>query len=370
MSGSAWYEITNAHEVPSPSLLVYPDRIATNIDLMVELAGDASKLRPHVKTHKLAEVIQMHLERGVNKFKCATLAEMEMAAGVGAGDVLLAYQPVGPNIQRLRALADKFPETRLAAVADDGSVVTALSEAFEGASKPLDLYLDLDCGMHRTGFGPGPEAQAVYRAFEDSPNVQAAGLHIYDGHIHDHSLEERRARCEAAFAPVLEFRAELEAAGLSVPDMVASGSPTFAIHSQHEDRDCSPGTTVLWDFGYGDNYEDLKFQWAALLLTRVISKPGPNRLCLDLGHKAVAADKPQPRVQLLGLPDANPLVHSEEHLMVETDMASDYAVGDTLYAVPVHICPTVALHDEAVVVRDGRAVERWKVEARRRRLTV
>ena len=370
MSGSAWYEITNAHEVPSPSLLVYPDRIATNIDLMVELAGDASKLRPHVKTHKLAEVIQMHLERGVNKFKCATLAEMEMAAGVGAGDVLLAYQPVGPNIQRLRALADKFPETRLAAVADDGSVVTALSEAFEGASKPLDLYLDLDCGMHRTGIGPGPEAQAVYRAFEDSPNVQAAGLHIYDGHIHDHSLEERRARCEAAFAPVLEFRAELEAAGLSVPDMVASGSPTFAIHSQHEDRDCSPGTTVLWDFGYGDNYEDLKFQWAALLLTRVISKPGPNRLCLDLGHKAVAADKPQPRVQLLGLPDANPLVHSEEHLMVETDMASDYAVGDTLYAVPVHICPTVALHDEAVVVRDGRAVERWKVKARRRRLTV
>jgi len=370
MSGLAWHEISNAHEVPSPSLLVYPDRIASNIDLMVELAGDADKLRPHVKTHKLAEVIQMQLQRGVKKFKCATLAEMEMVAGAGAGDVLLAYQPVGPNIKRLRALADKFPETRLAAVADDGSVVAALSEAFEGAAKPLDLYLDLDCGMHRTGIGPGPDAQAVYQAFVDSLNVQAAGLHVYDGHIHDHPIEERRARCEAAFAPILEFRRELEAAGLPVPDMVASGTPTFAIHAQHEDRDCSPGTTVLWDFGYGDNYEDLKFQWAALLLTRVISKPGPNRLCLDLGHKAVAADKPQPRVQLLGLPDANPLVHSEEHLMVETDMASDYAVGDCLYAVPVHICPTVALHDEAVVVQDGSAGERWKVDARRRRLTV
>ncbi len=370
MSDPAWYEIANAHEVPSPALLVYPDRIAANIDLMVELAGDACKLRPHVKTHKLAQIIQMQLERGVNKFKCATLAEMEMVAGAGAGDVLLAYQPVGPNIKRLRTLADKFPETRLAAVADDVRVVAALSEAFEGDAKPLDLYLDLDCGMHRTGIGPGPEAQAVYQAFADSPNVQAAGLHVYDGHIHDHPIEERRSRCEAAFAPVLEFRSELEAAGLSVPDMVASGSPTFAIHAQHEDRDCSPGTTVLWDFGYGDNYEDLNFQWAALLLTRVISKPGSNRLCLDLGHKTVAADKPQPRVQLLGLPDANPLVHSEEHLMVETDMASDYVVGDCLYAVPVHICPTVALHDEAVVVRDGRAAERWKIEARRRRLTV
>jgi D-serine deaminase-like pyridoxal phosphate-dependent protein len=337
---------------------------------MVELAGDAGKLRPHVKTHKLAQIIQMQQERGVNKFKCATLAEMEMVAGAGAGDVLLAYQPVGPNIKRLRVLADKFPETRLATVADDTAVVAALSKAFEGAAKPMDLYLDLDCGMHRTGIGPGPEALAVYRVFVDSPNVQAAGLHVYDGHIHDHSLEERRSRCESAFAPVLAFSRELEAAGLSVPDMVASGSPTFAIHAQYEDRDCSPGTTVLWDFGYGDNYEDLKFQWAALLLTRVISKPGLNRLCLDLGHKAVAADKPQPRVQLIGLPDANPLVHSEEHLMVETNMASDYAVGDTLYAVPVHICPTVALHDEAVVVRDGRADGRWRIEARRRRLTV
>ena len=370
MSGSEWYEIANVDEVPSPALLVYPDRIEANIDLMVEIAGDAGKLRPHVKTHKLAEIIRMQLERGVNKFKCATLAEMEMVAGAGAGDVLLAYQPVGPNIARLRALADKFSDTRVAAVADNAAVVTALSEAFEGAAKPLDLYLDLDCGMHRTGIGPGPEAASVYRVFVESPNVQAAGLHVYDGHIHDHPLEERRVRCEAAFAPILEFRAELEAAGLPVPNMVASGTPTFGIHAQNDDRECSPGTTVLWDFGYGGNFEDLKFQWAALLLTRVISKPGPNRLCLDLGHKAVAADKPQPRVELLGLPDANLVVHSEEHLMVETETAGDFMLGDCLYAVPAHICPTVALYDEAVVVRNKRAGKRWKIEARSRKLTV
>ena len=63
-------------------------------------------------------------------------------------------------------------------------------------------------------------------------------------------------------------------------------------------------------------------------------------------------------------------MHSEEHLTIETAAADDYKVGDSLYAVPAHICPTVALHEEVVVVREGRAVERWKVEARRRRLTV
>jgi D-serine deaminase-like pyridoxal phosphate-dependent protein len=79
---------------------------------------------------------------------------------------------------------------------------------------------------------------------------------------------------------------------------------------------------------------------------------------------------PHPRVQLLGLPDARFITHSEEHLVVETDHAESFAVGDCLYGVPWHICPTVALHSEAVVVRNGRAEGRWKVAARERVLTI
>jgi D-serine deaminase-like pyridoxal phosphate-dependent protein len=370
MSDLEKYRVENVDEVSSPALLVYPEYVEANIQEMIKTTGDAARLRPHVKTHKLAEIIRMQLDHGINRFKCATLAEMEMVAGAGAGDVLLAYQPVGPNIARLRALADKFPDVRVAAVADDLEVVADLSRAFEGAGRSLDLYLDLDCGMHRTGIEPGAGAREVYQAFVDLPNVQAAGLHAYDGHIHDPSMDVRRARWEADFEPILKFRAELELTELPVPGLVASGSPTFPLHAECDDRECSPGTTVLWDFGYGDNFEGLDYQWAALLLTRVISKPGPGRLCLDLGHKAVAPDKPQPRAKLLGLPDANLVMHSEEHLTIETAAADDYKVGDSLYAVPAHICPTVALHEEVVVVREGRAVERWKVEARRRRLTV
>jgi len=107
-----------------------------------------------------------------------------------------------------------------------------------------------------------------------------------------------------------------------------------------------------------------------LLLTRLISKPGPNRLCLDLGHKAVASENPHPRVQLLEVPDAKAVSHSEEHLVIETKYADRFAVGDCLFGVPRHICPTVALYSEASVVRDGRVTERWRILARDRRLTV
>ena len=145
---------------------------------------------------------------------------------------------------------------------------------------------------------------------------------------------------------------------------------SFPIHSSHADRQCSPGTTVLWDFGYNDGLPDLPFEYAAVLLTRVCSKPGANRVCLDLGHKAVAADKPQPRVRLFEMESAMPVVHSEEHLTVETENAESLSVGDCCYGIPVHICPTVALHDVAWVVREGRAGQYWEIAARRRSLGI
>jgi D-serine deaminase-like pyridoxal phosphate-dependent protein len=114
----------------------------------------------------------------------------------------------------------------------------------------------------------------------------------------------------------------------------------------------------------------LEFLPAAAVLTRVVSKPGPNRLCLDLGHKSIASEMPHPRVQFLNLPDAKAIAHSEEHLVVETAHANEFAVGDCLYGVPWHICPTVALHCEAIVVENGKATGRWKVVGRERRLTI
>jgi len=365
-----WYRITNEGEIPSPALLVYPDRIFRNLERMVEIIGDKERLRPHVKTHKIPEIIGMHLSLGITRFKCATIAEAEMVAASGGPDVLLAHQPVGPNAVRLRFLADRYPDTQFSTVVDDTAIVATLSEAFACAETPLGIYLDLDCGMHRTGIPSGPAAKAVCEAVVAAPGLAFGGLHAYDGHNQHAEIDRRTAQVEAEFKPILAFRDELKAAGIEVLNLVASGSPTFPVHAQHEDRICSPGTTVLWDFGYSDKFDDLPFEHGAVLLTRVISKPGEGRVCLDLGHKAIAADKPQPRARVFGHEAAEAVVHSEEHLMLESENATSVAVGDCCYAIPAHICPTVALHDIAWVVRDGRASQSWEVSARRRSLGV
>ena len=365
-----WFRLLNEDDVPSPALLVYPDRVEENIRRMMAIAGGAARLRPHMKTHKLPEVIQLQLQRGITKFMCATIAEAEMVAGCGAPDVLLAYQPVGPNVRRLIQLVKKFPDTKFSAIVDDADAIRALSVACAAARLTLAVFLDLDVGMKRSGVAPGPKALELYRLIHESPGVLAGGLHVYDGHIHDRDLAERAAVCDAAFAPANTLRRDLTAVGLPVPNVIAGGTPTFPIHARRSDVECSPGTSVFWDHGYGVKLPDLDFLPAAVLFTRVISRPGENRLCLDLGHKAVAAENPHPRVHLLALPEAKFVMHSEEHLVVETERAGEFPVGTALYGVPWHICPTVALHGQVVVVRDGRATERWHVTARERVLTV
>ena len=359
----------NEAEVASPALLLFEERIDANLRAMIEIAGGPQRLRPHVKTHKLGPLVRRQIELGITKFKCATIAEAEMCAVEGAPDVLLALAAVGPSVPRLCALIRQFPATRFATLADDTDAISALGHAACNAGLVIDVLLDLDCGQHRTGVQPDAGA-ALYRKIATTPGLRASGLHAYDGHILDANAETRRVHCEQAFAPVEVLRRQLENEGMPVRLLVAGGSPTFPFHASHPDRECSPGTTVLWDFGYADKFPDLPFLPAAVLLTRVISKPGANRLCLDLGHKAVAAENPHPRVRLLELPDAPAVMHSEEHLVIETPRAGEFAVGATLHGIPRHVCPTVALYSEATVVRSGRAVECWPIFARARRLNV
>jgi len=357
-----------AATIASPALLVWPGRVSRNIARMLaQVGGDPARLRPHVKTHKMAEVVHLQLDAGIAKFKCATIAEAEMLAAAGARDVLLAYQPVGPNVARLAELARKFPEVSVAAIVDDAGALAALSQRFAAEQQALRLFVDVDCGMGRTGIAAG--AAELCRAVGAAPGVEFAGLHAYDGHLHEASLDARHAGFDQAVGSIRALADEVRP-----PAIVGGGSPTFGLHAEFANWECSPGTTLFWDAGYGGQFPDLGYEVAAALLTRVISKPRNNRLCLDLGHKAVAAENPlESRVRFPALPqDLVFVAQSEEHLVVETQNADAFSVGDALLGLPTHICPTVALHMEAVLISEAGMPtgERWQVAARDRRITV
>ena len=366
--GASWYQLADADTIASPALVVHADRVAENLRRVIVLVGGVERLRPHVKTHKTRELVRQQLAAGIDKFKCATLVEAAVVADCGAVDVLIAYQPLGPNVELLAGLARKFPNTRFSVIADEAGAIRALGNRFAREPRPLDVFLDLDVGMHRTGIAPGDAALELYRELASTPGLRAAGLHIYDGHQKQRDADERARAVAASFEPVEPLLERISAAGLPAPLIVAGGSNTFAIHARDPRRQVSPGTFVFWDASYLEKYPDLDFLPAAVLVTRVVSRPTADRVCIDLGFKAVSSDNPNPRAILLDFPDARMVVHSEEHLVFETARAARCQVGDVVYALPYHVCPTVALYPELLVASGGRIVDRWVVAARDRQL--
>jgi D-serine deaminase-like pyridoxal phosphate-dependent protein len=364
-----WYIIDNEQEVNSPALLVYPDRIEDNIRKMLTIAGNVNLLRPHVKTHKMAEIVRLQMKHGIHKFKCATIAETEMTARCGATDILLAYQPVGPAITRFFRLKQEYPGVKISCIADSEDVIRQLSDMAQRTGMETHVWLDINNGMDRTGIAPDKKAARLFKMISDSPMLKAEGLHVYDGHIHESDYSVRQIICNDAFAPVINLTKELSKSGFFSVQIIAGGTPTFPIHALRKGVETSPGTTLLWDYGYSSSFHDLDFLHAAILFMRIISKPGKDLLCFDLGHKAVASEMPQPRIKIFGLENYTIVKHSEEHMVILTAEADNRKVGDTFYGIPYHICPTVDRFDVVSVVREHRVAEQWNVEARRRKIT-
>jgi D-serine deaminase-like pyridoxal phosphate-dependent protein len=307
------YRIDDPDRLLSPSFVVFRDLVERNIDQMIAIAGNPARLRPHCKTHKLAEIVRMQLAKGIVRQKCATIAEAEMLARAGCRDVLLAYNPVGPNIGRVARLVEQFPDVRFGVTGDDADTITALGRALHRIDDSVDVVLDVNPGRDRTGVLPG-------------------GFHLYDGHQHQSDFGERTAAVQRVWEPVAQLRNRLEKEGIPVPRIVCGGTPTFPVYARMTDRaiELSPGTCVFHDASYGEKFPDLNaFTPAALVLTRVVSRPMANRVTFDCGTKSVASDPPMgQRVVFPDIPDAVQVLHNEEHLVVETADAARWKPGD------------------------------------------
>ncbi len=360
-----WCTFNGINNIDSPALIIYKDRVVQNIRLIKTMIDDVDRLRPHVKTHKTKEVTNLLIGEGINKFKCATIAEAEMLGMCGAKDVLLAYQPTKVKLARLLSLMKFYKKTSFSCLVDNQSTADFLSEAAIINNLDISVYIDLNVGMNRTGIKP-ELAHNLYHDIKKLKGIDLLGFHAYDGHIYEKDLVKREQIWRDALKTADELIAKLRKEGNDII-LVAGGIPTFPFHAQKDNRECSPGTFVFWDKGYGDNYEEQVFLPAAIVLCRVVSIVSENKVCIDLGYKSIASENLlNRRVHFLNHPEAKPVSHSEEHMVIELPAASDLKIGDLLYALPIHICPTVALYDKAVVVEDGKLVEPWNIVARNR----
>ena len=368
------HRLSGIEDVLTPALVVYPEIVAANIAQTLRLlGGDPDRWRPHIKTAKLAYTLRMLVERRVRNFKCATTLELLVACDSGVADVLLAYPVVGANARRVLEIASQYPGVRISVLVENEEQVRQWRRSSVG------VFVDINSGMNRTGVEQGQTGKVVQlvRAVAEA-ELEFRGLHYYDGQYGGLDEPERTAAAHSGYDRLLKLVIAIRDNGMSVPEVVTAGTPTFpcslayqGFHGAGFIHRVSPGTIVYCDAtSLAQLPAEYGYAPAALVLSRVVSRPHDGIITCDAGHKAVSADAGVPTCVVAGHPELTPLAPSEEHLpMALNSMALNQEttgpqLGDALYLIPRHVCPTVNNFDSALLVRNGQIASVEKVTAR------
>jgi D-serine deaminase-like pyridoxal phosphate-dependent protein len=363
------YKISSVEDVMTPALVVYPEFIASNIERTLALLdGDADRWRVHIKTAKLGYTLEMLIERGIRNFKCATTLELLVACQRGAADVLLAYPSVGANARRVREIAKEFPRVRVSVLVENEEQVR------QWQGRRVGIFLDINPGMNRTGIeqSHSDEVVRLVRTI-GADDLEFRGLHYYDGQHRELDEHERAKAAHHGYDRLLEIVKEIERTGVRVPEVITAGTPTLPCSLSYDGfrsaefiHRISPGTVVYSDASSLLQLpEKYGYRPAVLVMTCVVSHPRAGIVTCDAGHKAVSADAGLPTCVVVGHPELTPLSPSEEHLPLEVEGGADGPqVGEMLYLLPRHVCPTVNNFDDALLVRNGEIESVEKVSAR------
>jgi D-serine deaminase-like pyridoxal phosphate-dependent protein len=359
------YIVRDAGRILTPALLIYAERVDANIEATLRMiGGDPERWRPHIKTAKLAGTVRRMLAHGIRNFKCATSLELLTACREGAADVLVAFAVTGSNAERVREIAGQYPRTRVSVLIESSEQIALWRKSDVG------IFIDVNPGMDRTGVGQDRVDQISSLAREAGPGFR--GLHYYDGHMSGVDAGEREVKAHQGYDQLLRIIDKLSSAGMNPGEVITSGTPAapfgFSYSGFNNGRfvhRISPGTVVYNDFTSLRQLPGYGYAPAALVLSTVISHPSSNHITCDAGHKSVSADAGVPTCEVIGHPGLTPLKPSEEHLPMEVAPGAEMpCIGDKLYLLPRHVCPTVNNFDEAAIVVNGRIDRLEPVTAR------
>ncbi len=360
------YIIKKIEKIPTPRLLVFQDRVERNIERMrnyleYTVPGSGfSHLCPHVKTHKSSLITKMMLDAGISSFK-TTLNEVDLLARSNAKEIFVAYPLLAHGAKHVAELMSQYPETKFYVQIGSLTHADILRKAAEDMKMNWHYFIDVDVGMHRTGILPARVFE-LYSEVSTWPRFQFAGLHGYDGHIHQIDDRERSREANRAMNSLLNVVYSFEAKGVSIPRIVVAGSPTFRIDfeilvskiSGDTLIQVSPGTWIYWDSEY-DKLMPGEFEIAALILAQVIEVGEENRITLNLGHKRWGADRGP--VEVFSEQGLKMAFFNEEHTVLEWVGKKRFKIGDYVLICPKHVCSTVNLYEDFTLIGEDGQIE-------------
>lgn len=333
--------------IPTPCFVVLESAILDNLAATAKACGGVHRLMPHVKTHRAEWVIRLLLEHGVQAYKAATVTEANMVLAAGARKLVWAYPtPNRAHIQAFIEAARRHPAASLGALVDSAEGLAAWRAMMGDARPPnLNLIVDLDPGMGRTGVALAPAALALARELHGLGCF--GGWHLYDGHIQDKAIAVRQERITQLAHEVRRLLRAGAEEGLS-SELIAGASYSFDLWPADLATYVAPGSWVYSSSQHDAELPHLGWQPGAFVLATVISRRGASAT-LDAGSKAISPDKPV--AERFRWNDSI-LMMSEEHSVVADQ---GLALGDQVLLMPKHACTTAYLYEKALVrTLDGR----------------
>jgi D-serine deaminase-like pyridoxal phosphate-dependent protein len=353
--------------IDTPALVVDLDALERNVDLMANAVhGAAVALRPHAKAHKTPAIALAQLARGAAGICCQKVGEAEAFVAAGVRDVLVTNEIVGAaKLARLAALAH---HARIGVLADDSGNVGAIARAAAADGVTLDVYVEVDVGLHRCGVASPADALALARAIDHAGNLRFGGLQAYHGSAqHMRTPAERSAAIAAAIEVARSARDAIVSAGVACATITGAGTGTWQLERDSGVyTELQPGSYVFMDADYSRNAlapDEHAFEQSLFVLAGVMSVAVPGQVVVDAGLKSFSFDCGPPLVH--GASGLRYAKGSDEHGVVAVEEGGARpALGDRLWLVPGHCDPTVNLYDWLVGVRGDRVEAVWPVAAR------
>jgi D-serine deaminase-like pyridoxal phosphate-dependent protein len=361
------------HDLDTPCLVIDLDTLDRNIASMQAFARSAGKsLRPHAKSHKCTAVARRQRDAGAIGISVATVAEAEALVNAGITGVLLTSPMVTPHtVARLLNCRERAEKSFLT-VTDGPEHARLLDDAARRRGLTLDVLLDLDIGLSRTGVLP-EEALEAALSIADLPALRFRGVQAYAGHVqHITGWEKRRRASLASMEAAAGVVRRLREAGLPCDILSGTGTGTHDIDTViPELTEFQVGSYVLMDaeylgIGSPGSAEFAAFRPALTLLATVVSARHEGFVTIDAGLKALYHDGAVPRVVAPGIPGLVYDWFGDEFGKLTIPEGALMKTGDTAELVVSHCDPTVAMFDRFYIVREDLVVDVWEIDMRRR----
>ncbi|WP_284125992.1 DSD1 family PLP-dependent enzyme [Parerythrobacter aestuarii] len=357
----------------TPVLVLDLDRLERNIAAMQAKAMEKGvALRPHAKTHKSVDIAKRQVAAGAVGICCAKIGEAEVMVDAGIAGVLITSPVAAPAaIARLGQLAGRAEG--LMATVDHPQVARAIDAALADSKAMLDVIVDIDPGIRRTGVASAEAAVELARAIADCGHLRLRGVQFYCG-VQQH-IEDFAARREAIEERTDYLRTVVDAlseAGFPPEIVTGSGTGTHAIDLKlGVFTELQAGSYVFMDTQYLDcdldGSGEAPFETSLAVDSRVVSANHSALVTIDSGFKSLSTDGGSPRVSSGAAPETVFAFMGDEHgALVGPDIGTSLRPGDLVSLVVPHCDPTVNLYDNYHVVRDGTLVGIWPVSARGR----